>query len=272
MPGIPSLVALAFHIRLGRHSKGICAGQRLGTAQVWVAIFLLMSSAACCAQDSMLVPPKATMGLVRLPTLFGDGACDPFQPKPVPLYAEPLDGARIGEVRVAKPWQFAAEGGCSGLEVKVYLQGASTPEPLPTMEYASEAPAAVVLARSGAWCQIQLLARTAWIHRECEPGFLSLEKLLGDKPLYLLHGALALARDKPAGVRAALRPDLLNARKVFATWMEVQTLRGQVWLHVRASPINACETEPAPQETQQFWLPLQNTQGMLTVWFHARGC
>jgi hypothetical protein len=157
------------------------------------------------------------------------------------------------------------------LEVKVFLN-AQSPEPLPTLEYEYEAPAAIVLAKSGRWCQVKLQSRSAWIGSECPSGFISVLDLFREKMLYLRPGALALAMQNPNGTAFKPPSALLNAPSVSASVIASKVIGKEVWLHVAASHISSCERDPKPDEVKRFWLPLRDTAGALQVWYHSRGC
>lgn len=200
----------------------------------FVAVLTLALATATSAHENVLIPPNGTMGLLRLPTLFGEGPCSRYKPKPVPIFSVRGDGASIGQIRVTKPWTFPKEGGCSGLEVKTVLKDSASEDSLPTLKYAYEAPAGIVLAKIGGWCQLQLRARTAWIHAECEPGFMSVEAVLHDKKLYVLEGALGIARNKPDGPPTRIGAALSGAKSVSVNVIETRSVSGNAWLHVAA--------------------------------------
>ena len=128
----------------------------LARAPVVVAaltISLLLASQAD-AQDRVI-------GLLTLPEVFGGEACAPFEPRPVPLYAEPASKREVASIRVDQYWSFAPHGGCEGLEVSVH-RGSAKAE-LPTREYAYEAPAAIALDERNGWFKIRLSDGAAWV-------------------------------------------------------------------------------------------------------------
>lgn len=237
-----------------------------------LAAMLLTLAMTVAAHQSEHTPPSGTIGLIRLPSLFGESVCDHFQPRSMQLFSQANTKSRMGQIRVTKPWTFPKEGGCSGLEVRVQLVEPDSDQDFPTLEYAYEEPAGIVLAKSGRWCQIQLRTRTAWIHEECEPGFMPIERVLRDKALYLVKGAAQLARSEPGGASTKLSQALLEAQPAFATLVGTDKVKGVVWIHVAASQVGVCDREPLPHEIQTFWIPLRDTQGALQVWFHSRGC
>ncbi len=239
---------------------------------VLAALALLAASwsPGAAAHEGAHEPPDGTVGLVRLPMLFGDGACDRFPPGAVALYRAPGDRKPIGEVRVTRPWAFAADGGCSGLEVQAFV-GTRPAEPLPTLELGYERPAGIVLARSGPWCRLQLRSGSAWIRDGCEAGFLPVQDLLREQLLTLRPGALDLARRTPGGAPQRASRALREATDLSVNLLSTERVGGAVWLQVTAAPGGPCDGAP-PQAGETFWLPLHGAAGRLPVWFHARGC
>lgn len=241
---------------------------------VAAAVAALAGAPAAASQTSELAPPKGTIALLRLPSVFGEGPCEAFKARAVPLFATPGAQAPIGRILVTRPWTFPKEGGCAGLEVKVRLDGVADEHSLPTLEHDYEQPAGIVLERSGAWCRIQLRTRTAWVHKECDSGFMAVEDLLAEKgSVYLAQSAVASARAAPGGAVAALTAGLRSSRSAWATFVAARTVNGVVWAQVDASHVPPCERQPPmPSEISRVWLPLRSADGTLQLWFHSRGC
>jgi hypothetical protein len=131
-------------------------------------IFVLVLPASAFAQDRVI-------GLLRLPEIFGNAPCAPFEPRVVTLHAEP-GGSQIASIEVDQNWSFAPHGGCEGLQVSVH-RGDARAE-LPTREYDYEAPAAIVLEQRGLWFRIRLNGgAAAWTEVPLADRFLSLESL-----------------------------------------------------------------------------------------------
>lgn len=237
-----------------------------------LAAMLLTLTMSVAAHQSELTPPSGTIGLIRLPSLFGESVCDHFHPRAVQLFSQANTQSRIGQIRVTKPWTFPKEGGCSGLEVRVQLVAPDSDQDFPTLEYAYEEPAGIVLAKSGRWCQIQLSTRTAWIHEKCESGFMPIELVLKDKALHLVKGAIQLARSEPGGASTKLLKTLLEAQPAYVALVGTDKVKGVVWIHVATLQVAVCDRKPLPHEIQTFWIPLRDAQGLLQVWFHSRGC
>lgn len=221
-------------------------------------------------------PPAGMVGAVRLPALFGSGPCERIQHQAIKLYSAPRTMAAIGTIEVTHPWVLNEYGGCSGLEVGLLMRGGRSAEALVTVETRYEEYAAVVIAKSGPWCQLYRHAGPAWIHEECEAGFISIEELLDQQMLFLLEGAMDQARSQPgdSGARPAalLAAAQRKEQSLSARLLSHKLVGGRSWLHIAASWVDECERRPLPQEQFKFWLPLRDAAGRPQVWFHARGC
>ena len=130
---------------------------------------LLTCASPAGAQDRVL-------GLLTLPEVFGNGACDRFSPQEVALRTSP-GGAPVGVIRVARNWYHAPIGGCEGLEVAVRLRNGAREQPLPAEEYEYEAPAAIVLERRSRWFRLRLETGSAWVLASSRDVFHPLEQL-----------------------------------------------------------------------------------------------
>ena len=82
-----------------------------------VGCFLACASSAV-AQDRVL-------GLLTLPEVFGNGACDRFSPQEVRVARHARRRGRWDRPRRPKLDTFQGNGGCEGLEVAVRMQGAA---------------------------------------------------------------------------------------------------------------------------------------------------
>ena len=229
------------------------------------------------AQEPERRPPAGMVGVVRLPGIFGEGPCERSQSKAVPLYSAPRASAPIGTIEVTRPAQLEQDGGCRGRDLGLRMRDGKVAATLATIEIEYELPAAIALAKSGPWCQLLLHSGTAWIHEECEAGFISIEALLADKPLYLLKGAIDQARSQPGGSGAMPSGLQASARNhgqqpLSARMLGHRSVGGHTWLHLAASWVNDCERSPSPQEVFELWLPLRDASGRPQVWFHSRGC
>jgi hypothetical protein len=200
------------------------------------------------------------IGLLKLPEVFSEGPCKPFEPRAVPLYAD-ADGTReIGTVRVDQNWSFAPHGGCEGLEVRVH-RGAERSE-LPTREYDYEAPAAIVLEQRGLSFRIRLDEGSAWVRAPFADRFISYESLLEEfvgvtfVTTELQQGELRIAAGQPVRVS------------------ETRHDAGRLMLHVEILSHSVCNAfaEGPPEVTGAAWIPAHTASGEPSVWYSSRGC
>jgi hypothetical protein len=227
-----------------------------------VAWLSLMTSSALAQQRPQVI------GLLALPEVFGNGACDPFTPQDVPLYAARESTGIVGAIRVDEPWTASSNGGCEGLRVGVHMTGTTASDPLPTKEYGYEEPGAVVLARRGEWFLIRLGTGSAWLRSTPRDTFHSLEQLLLDGLTYLTeswNGRLAPSAGTPG------RPARVEARhsQPAVRIIRSQQLSGEWWfdLEVITSP---CE-DPDVKALDRGWVPAY-AMGEPVIWFYSRGC
>lgn len=229
------------------------------------------------AQEPEGQPPAGMVGVLRWPGLFSDDPCDPRPAQPVPIYLQPGAQTPIGTLDLIRPAKPEPQGGCSqARELVVRRPGSEGSEALPILEIAYEQQATIALAKSGAWCQLLLRRGDAWVHEGCEAGFISLEALLADKPLYLRDGALDQARRLPEG-NTRTKPAGLGhppgpSSRLSAHLLGHRRVGGQTWLRLAASWASECERAPTRQEQFELWLPLRDASGRPNVWFHPRGC
>jgi hypothetical protein len=226
--------------------------------------FLLACSPAAQAQDQVL-------GLLSLPKVFGTGACDPFVPGEITLYAAPDSGVVVGFVRVASYWTFHAAGGCGGLNVNVHSSATGSISELPTQEYDYEAPAAIVVEQRGRWFKVRLSDGAGWLRASERNEYLPLEELLIDGLTYLT-GAFdgRLAASPGAADLEAERERLSPGRPVRV--VESRRVGDQLWVHVEVWSHSVCESLEEPSVTEAGWLPAHAASGEPTVWFFSRGC
>ena len=225
---------------------------------------LVVCTPAARAQDQVL-------GLLALPEVFGDGPCDRFSPKEVPLYEIP-DGAVVGVARVTKSWTFQGNGGCEGLEVTVSLRGLAAERPLPTREYAYEEPGAVVLETRGRWFRLHLATRSAWVLASKRDEFHSLESLLTEGRLtYLTSDWNRQLADNPGrGERAARVP--ANVAQPAVRVLSSRRDHGQLWLQIEVMSHSSCDDISEPKLMDRGWVRAHSRSGQPVVWFSSRGC
>ena len=230
---------------------------------VLVLGFLVASPSSLAAQDRVL-------GLVTLPAVFGNGPCDRFSPQEVPLHATP-DGAIVGVIRVAEYWTFHANGGCEGLEVAVRRRGSSVDEPLPTEEYAYEAPAAIVLAQHRGWFKLRLAKGAAWMRASNRDTFHPLGALYENALTYLTSEWTKQLADAPGsrGRTARIPADVAEpAVRV------VRSVRadGELWFQIEIMSNSRCDHVREPKVIDRGWVAAHSRSGQPSIWFHSRGC
>lgn len=215
------------------------------------------------AQDRVL-------GLLALPEVFGNGPCDRFSQQEVPLHAIP-DGPAVGVVHVVKYWVFHGNGGCEGLEVAVRLRASAADQPLPTHEYAYEAPAAVVLEQRGRWFRLRLARGTAWVLASTRDEFHPLETLYESSLTFLTSDWSRQLADAPgARSRTARIPTDVPEPSV-RVLTSVRT-RGQLWFQIEVMSHSGCDDVSEPQVIDRGWVAAHSRSGQPSIWFSSRGC
>jgi hypothetical protein len=229
-------------------------------------IFVLVLPATAVAEDRVI-------GLLRLPEVFGNAPCAPFDPRVVTLHAEP-GGSQLASIEVDQNWSFAPHGGCEGLKVSVH-RGDERAE-LPTREYDYEAPGAIVLEQRGLWFRIQVDGGgSAWAQVPLADRFLSLESLYEEfvGVTFIADSANGQLSKAPVGtVGAGGGPRMTPGQSVRV--VESRRLAERMWLHVEVmshSPCNAAASGP-PEVVAEGWLPAHTESGEPAVWFASRGC
>jgi len=228
-----------------------------------VACLSLLPASALAQQQTRVV------GLLALPEVFGNGACDRFTPQDVPLYSAPEPGRIVGVIRLDKASTAQSAGGCDALTVGVHLTGATAADPLPTKEYGYEEPGAIVLARRDGWFLIRLATGSAWVRSSRGDNFHPLEQLLLEGLPHLTEawgGRLSSSAGAPGRLaRVEARSSQPSVRIVRS-----QRIRGELWfdLEVITSP---CE-DPNVKALDRGWVPAHTMSGEPVIWFYSRGC
>ena len=200
------------------------------------------------------------IGLLKLPEVFSEGPCKPFEPRAVPLYADAEGTREVGSVRVDQNWSFAPHGGCEGLEVRVHR--GSVRSELPTREYDYEAPAAIVLEQRGLSFRIRLNEGSAWVRLPFADRFMSYETLLEEfvgvtfVTTDLQHDTLKIVAAQPVRVNETRRDG------------------DRLMLHVEILSHSVCNAfaEGPPEVTGTAWIPAHAASGEPLVWYSSRGC
>ena len=212
------------------------------------------------------------IGLLRLPDVYGNAPCAPFDPRVVTLHAEP-GGPQVASIHVDRNWSFAPHGGCEGLQVSVH-RGDARAE-LPTREYDYEAPAAIVLEQRGLWFRIRLAAASAWVEAPHADRFMSLADLFEEfvGVTFIAEGGGGELSASPVGTvggRAGARVTAGQPVRV----IESRQLAERMWLRVEVLSHSVCNAAAAgpPEVVAEGWLPAHLASGEPSVWFASRGC
>ena len=232
------------------------------TRRVLAALTLpLLLASHAHAQDRVL-------GLLTLPEVFGGAACTPFEPRPVPLYAEPASKREVASIHVDQYWSFAPHGGCEGLEVSVH-RGSAKAE-LPTREYAYEAPAVIALDERNGWFKIRLGDGAAWVAPARHHQFMPLSELFDQALTAITDQFTGRLRREPGGEMIGERWTEYQDVRV----LEVRRVSDRQWLHVEVMSHNICDANinVEPRAIAKGWMPAHSDTGEPTVWFSARGC
>lgn len=221
---------------------------------------LLVLTQPVHAQDRVI-------GLLTLPEVFGGEGCPPFEPRPVPLYAEPSTKREIAAIRVER---LAPGGGCDGLVVRVH-RGSARAE-LPTREYSYEAPAAIVVDERRGWLKIRLSDGAAWVAPARNHQFLPLAELFNpEQALTAITDQFTgrLRREPGGGLIGERLPEYQDVRVI-----EVRRVGGRQWIHVEVLSHSPCDAniDREPFAIGKGWMPAHSDSGEPTVWFFSRGC
>lgn len=227
---------------------------------------MLVLPASAFAQDRVI-------GLLRLPEIFGNAPCAPFEPRVVTLHAEP-GGSQIASIEVDQNWSFAPHGGCEGLQVSVH-RGDARAE-LPTREYDYEAPAAIVLEQRGLWFRIRLNGgAAAWTEVPLADRFLSLESLYEEfiGVTFIADGGRGQLSKAPVGTVSDRGGPVVTPGQPVRV-IETRRLVERLWLHVEVFSHSICNaaTSGPPDVVAQGWIPAHLPSGEPAVWFASRGC
>ena len=213
------------------------------------------------------------IGLIALPEVFGNGACDRFEPRPVPLFADSGGKQVIGTIEVDQNWSFAPHGGCEGLEVGVHEGDTRTD--LPTREFEYEAPAAIVIDRRGLMFKIRLTGhRSAWVQAPALR-FMSYESLLEEfTGVTFFTDAFNGELRNAAGLTVANRPTAHAKAGQPARVIEMRRLGDRLWLNVEVLSHSLCDAgaKGPPETIARGWLSAHSDSGDPAVWFSSRGC
>jgi hypothetical protein len=231
-----------------------------------IGLTALLWAAPSIAQDRVI-------GLLALPDVFGNGACDRFEPRPVPLFADADGKQGIGAIEVDQNWSFAPHGGCEGLEVSVHEGDKRTD--LPTLEFEYESPGVIAIDRRGLMFKIRLSGgQSAWVEAP-QSRFMSYESLLEEFTgvTFFTESFNGELRSAP-GLTLANRPVARGNAGQPARVIETRRSGDRLWLHVEVLNHSLCDAgaKGPPETIANGWLPAHSASGEPTVWFSSRGC
>jgi hypothetical protein len=247
---------------------GYLAASQMTLKNVRSFVFLLAAVTACASPAGA---EERVLGLLALPEVFGNGACDRFSPEDVALYATPGRDQPVGAVHVVENWTFHNDGGCAGLLVAVRLNASTGVQPLPTREYAYEEPGALVVDRRGSWFKVRLAEGAAWVQASARDKFYPLEDLLENGLTYLTGDWDGQLRSRPGAhgrpARTAPRAGELSVKV-----LESLRVKGELWFNVQVMSHSACDAGGEPNVVDSGWVPAYGPSGEPSIWFYSRGC
>jgi hypothetical protein len=230
-----------------------------------VVMSLLAGATPSIAQDRVL-------GLLSLPEVFGQGPCHPFEPAAIALHPTPGAALALGSIQVDRHWSFAPHGGCEGLNVSVHGEG--TREELPTLEYANESPAAIVLAEQDGWFKIRLSTGAGWLRASPRDQFMPLAELFSVYPTLtsLTDAFSGPLLDAPEGTAATSKHPLGPGLPVRV--LAIRAVGDRPWLQVAVMSHSICDADRGgPPDVESIgWVPAHAASGEPMVWFSSRGC
>jgi len=213
------------------------------------------------------------LGLLAVPSLFGEGPCLPFHPEEVALHPAPASPEPTGWIRVDRNWTFPEMGGCEGLSVNVHPVGGGPPYPVPTREFGYETPGLVVVGRQEEWFQLSLEDGTAWVKAHEGAEFHPLTELLDGSLAFLTplwDGRLAAYPGEAAGEEGTQADPVEPGGEVRVLGFHQEG--EQLWVRVERLAHSICDGWEEPQVVETGWVPAHGRGGDPVVWFHSRGC
>jgi hypothetical protein len=232
----------------------------------------LLAVAVLAATPVVAAAQDRVLGLLSLPDVFGNGPCQAFEPNAIAVHAEPGSSTATASIQVDQHWSFAPHGGCEGLKVSVHRNGER--DELPTLEYANESPAAVVLAAQDGWFKIRLSGGSGWLRALPYRRFMPLADLFSEYVTLtsLTDAFSAPLLDAPGGRPIVVKSTLASGFPVRV--VEVRNVGEQLWLHIALMSHSICDAEHGgPPEVEGLgWVPAHASTGEPTVWFSSRGC
>jgi len=210
------------------------------------------------------------IGLLTLPQVFGNGACDRFEAETIAVYKRPEKVDTIGTIQVEKQWQFPVNGGgCSGLKVtSQHREEIEFSGKLPTKEFDYEFPAAIVVEIQKNWFRIKLFRGTGWVHASSRNSYLSLEKLLLTNLVYFTDSWDSIIYETPAKGSNKVSLKTNTSVNVLAH----QWVNNKLWIKVKFPAKDACGDVDTSIKPVTGWIPAHSKNNRPNLWFYSRGC
>ena len=221
-------------------------------------------------------PEVPIAGLLEVPEVFGEFACDRFVPERIDVHAGPsAESGRIGVLETTKPWYVDEESDCEWIEVALQNDQTGEPEPMWFMEYAYEEPGLVVLERRGDWFRIQADATDGWMLSGVPDRFHAYEALVSESLAYIQpgwSGALWAGPGvgTPTAVPDAWRPYLDRQQTIEV--LESAVVGEALWFRIRFDADYGCGGLEGDLPMAEGWVPGYRESGPNQIWFYSRGC
>ncbi len=217
---------------------------------------------------------RDVIGILPLPEVFGNGACDRYISQDIDLFRSPQSSEKMGLIFVAKPWTFIPSGGCEGLEVAVSIYSpVKRVEKLPTLEFSYEQLGAIVVEHEGKWFKIALEHDFVWVHIQDDGRYLPINQIFKDSLTYLRWQNQQSLLETPDMDKVLWQPDPHMQRDLPVDVLDFREIAGQkTWVKVKLLDVEPCSEEKTHVPPVTGWLPLYDKDGMPVVWFYSRGC
>lgn len=225
--------------------------------------FLVLIGSADALEDPI-------QGLLSLPQVFGNGACDKFIPNTIAVYKKPQRIDQIASIQVEKNWQFPEiGGGCRGLKVRSqHSETAIFSGLLPTKELDYEFPAAIVVETHADWFRINLSNGTGWIQASIENIYFPLEQLLTDNLAHFTDSWDRLVFDMPAKNASRLGLKYNTSVEI----LDYQRVDNMLWFQVKFPSYDSCGDVVPNIKERTGWVPAHAANNKANIWFYSRGC
>jgi len=220
---------------------------------------------------------ERVVGLLRLPEVYGEYACQAFEPKTINIYSSPSTGRRqIGTIERTNPIKPPERPDCD--ESIVVVRQLATPgrtDPLPYDESGYEFSTAVAYEQSGKWFRIALPQGSGWVERQ-EPEFIAYPDDLTTESFstYLRPGWDGNLWTEPGRGTATPAPQQWRTHREKEIPVRVTATRmvdGVAWVQLRFET-ESCGTDLGALPPLQGWMPAHRSAKSTAIWFYSRGC